>query len=92
MGLIRKHVVVTGKVQGVGYRRHARSCARALDLTGWVRNLPDRRKVELCFQGEQEAVNAMENWCRTGGSYFRVTDISVSEVIPVEGETEFQVR
>ena len=91
MTLTRKHVFVAGKVQGVGFRWHARTHANELGLTGWVRNLPDRR-VELCFQGEQEAVNEMEDWCRTGSSYFRVTGISVSEKAPVEDEIGFEIR
>ena len=92
MGLVRKHIIVTGKVQGVGYRWNARSRARTLGLTGWVRNLPDSRKVELYFQGEQEAVSEMENWCRTGGSYFRVTGVSIFDFLPVEDEAGFEIR
>jgi len=91
MNLTRKHVFVAGKVQGVGFRWAARDYARKIGLTGWVRNLPDRR-VELCFQGEQEAVNDMETWCRTGASRFKVTDISVSEDSVIEGETGFEIR
>ena len=91
MILTRKHVFVTGKVQGVGFRWNARDYASKLGLTGWVRNLPDSR-VELCFQGEQGAVNKMEDWCRTGASYFKVTGISVSENAPIEGETGFEIR
>ena len=91
MDSIRRHVYVTGKVQGVGFRWHARSYARKLGLTGWVRNLPDRR-VELCFQGSPEAVNNMENWCRTGSTHFRVTGVSVSEVMPVIDETSFEIK
>ncbi|MCL2010833.1 MAG: acylphosphatase, partial [Synergistaceae bacterium] len=82
MKLTRKHVFVAGKVQGVGFRWSARSRAAQLNLTGWVRNLPDRR-VELCFQGEQGAVDEMEDWCRTGPLCSRVTGISVSENTPV---------
>ena len=91
MKLTRKHVVVTGKVQGVGFRWSARSRANELGLTGWVRNLPDR-KVELCFQGEQGAVAEMEDWCRVGPLRSRVTSVSVSENAPVEGETGFEIR
>ena len=90
MTLTRKHVFVTGKVQGVGFRWSASSRASELGLTGWVRNLPDRR-VELCFQGEQGAVNEMEDWCRTGSSRFIVTRISAFEDEPVEGETGFKI-
>ena len=91
MKIARKHVIVSGKVQGVGYRRSARSRANELELTGWVRNLQDRR-VELCFQGEQGAVNEMEDWCRTGASWFRVTGITVSEDAPIEDEAGFEIR
>ena len=91
MKLTRKHVFVTGKVQGVGFRWSARDYASKLGLTGWVRNLPDSR-VELCFQGEQEVVNIMEDWCRSGASRFRVTGISVSVDALVEHETGFEIR
>ena len=91
MYLTRKHVFVAGKVQGVGFRYSARTRAGELGLTGWVRNLPDRR-VELCFQGKQDAVGKMEDWCRAGPLCSIVTGISVSENAPVEGETGFEVR
>jgi len=89
--IIRRHVFVAGKVQGVGYRWSARSRAGELGLTGWVRNLPDRR-VELCFQGSSEMVLEMEEWCRTGASRFRVADVSVSEETPLEDESSFEIR
>ena len=91
MKLTRKHVFVTGKVQGVGFRYSARSRACELGLSGWVRNLPDHR-VELCFLGEPGAVNKMEDWCRTGPPFSRVTGISMSEDAPVEGESDFEIR
>ena len=87
----RRHVFVTGRVQGVGFRWSARSRAGELGLTGWVRNLPDRR-VELCFQGEIGAVEEMEDWCRAGSPYSRVTGFSVSEEMTVAGESGFEIR
>jgi acylphosphatase len=89
--LSRRRVVVTGRVQGVGFRWSARSRASELDLTGWVRNLPDRR-VEICFQGETGAVDEMEDWCRAGSPYSYVRGITVSDDIPVDGENGFEVR
>jgi acylphosphatase len=91
MKLTRKHVFVAGKVQGVGFRWSARSRANELGLTGWVRNLPDR-SVELCFQGEQGAVDEMEDWCRAGPPCSRVTGITVTENAPIEDELGFEVR
>jgi acylphosphatase len=89
--LARRHVVVTGRVQGVGFRWNARSRASELGLTGWVRNLPDRR-VEICFQGTEGAVDEMEDWCRSGPPYSHVTGISVSEDAAVAGEKGFEIR
>ena len=91
MKLTRRHVFITGRVQGVGFRWSA--CARAceLGLTGWVRNLPDSG-VELCFQGEQGAVEQMEDWCRVGTPYSRVTGVSISEDALVANETDFEIR
>ena len=91
MKLTRKYVLVAGKVQGVGFRWNACSRASELGLSGWVRNLPDNR-VELCFQGEQGAVDKMENWCRTGPPCSRVIGIVVYEETLIEGETGFVVK
>jgi acylphosphatase len=89
--LSRRRVVATGRVQGVGFRWSARSRASELGLTGWVRNLPDRR-VEICFQGEKGAVDEMEDWCRSGSPYSRVAGIAVSEDAVVAGEKGFEIR
>jgi len=91
MEFSRRHVFVAGRVQGGGFRWSARSRASELGLTGWVRNLSDR-KVELCFQGELGAVDEMEDWCRTGSPYARVTGFSTSEETLVEGEIGFDIR
>ncbi|MDR2779890.1 MAG: acylphosphatase [Synergistaceae bacterium] len=89
--LSRRRVVVSGRVQGVGFRRSAWSRAAELGLTGWVRNLPDRG-VELCFQGETGAVDEMEDWCRVGSQWSNVRGITVSEEVPLDDEKRFEVR
>ena len=53
----RVRAIVTGRVQGVGYRASTVDEARAYGLTGWVRNLPDGR-VELQISGEENEVRA----------------------------------
>jgi acylphosphatase len=50
-------VFYEGRVQGVGFRYSVRQIAKGFNVTGWVRNLPDRR-VELQVSGEEEEVNA----------------------------------
>ena len=61
----RLHVIVSGRVQGVGFRWATEAKARELGLNGWVRNLPDGR-VEAEFEGIQASLDAMEAWCWQG--------------------------
>lgn len=52
---VRAHALVSGSVQGVGYRYFVRSLAQTAGLAGFARNLPDRR-VEVVLEGEEDAV------------------------------------
>ena len=52
----RLHVVFSGHVQGVGFRFTARSMAKELRITGWVRNCPDG-SVETVVEGEQAVLS-----------------------------------
>ena len=61
----RAHVRISGQVQGVFFRDTTREKARELNLTGWVKNLPDGR-VEAVFEGRSENVRQMINWCEDG--------------------------
>jgi acylphosphatase len=89
--LFRKRVVVTGRVQGVGFRRSALARAMELGLTGWARNLPDRA-VEICFQGGRWAVDEMEDWCRAGSPWSRVIGMTSADEAPLDYERGFEVR
>lgn len=82
---IRKYVLVSGKVQGVFFRSSTKKRAEELGLTGWVRNLEDGR-VEAVFEGDQEKVEKMIEWCRKGPNYAMVEDI---QVIPEKYTGEF---
>lgn len=71
-----RHLVVTGRVQGVGYRDALQAEARARGVTGWVRN---RRNgsVEAVLQGTPEAVKAIIGWARRGPPLARVAGVQV---------------
>jgi len=73
---IRARVLISGRVQGVFFRQSAATAARARDLAGSVRNLPDGR-VEAVFQGPRPDVEASIEWCRTGPPSAKVFDIQV---------------
>lgn len=73
----RVHVFVSGRVQGVFFRQKTKQQADSLGVNGWVRNLPDGR-VEAVFEGDEEAVKALVEYCYHGPSYARVTNIDAS--------------
>jgi acylphosphatase len=63
--LKRLHVVVRGRVQGVGFRWFARKTAERLGLAGWVKNLADG-SVEVVAEGDQSALDAFRQALRSG--------------------------
>jgi len=71
---VRAHVIISGKVQGVGFRFHTRIKARNLGLKGWVRNL-DNGDVEAVFEGQEDKVKEMIGWCKNGEHHAIVKDI-----------------
>ena len=74
--LVRRRVVVTGRVQGVWFRESMRIEAGRLGVTGWVRNRMDG-SVEAVVQGEAEAVEAMIRWACRGPEAADVRDLEV---------------
>ena len=86
----RAHVYVTGTVQGVYFRATTREEARSRGVDGWVRNLEDGR-VEAVFEGPEEDVEELVEFCHEGPEAARVEDVAVSDEDP-EGEGRFRVR
>ena len=90
MSRTRAHVHVTGRVQGVYYRANPRDAAHDRGVDGWVRNLPDGR-VEAVFEGPEDAVEAMVEWCHEGSPAARVEDVTAEYGDP-EGLSGFEIR
>ena len=86
----RAKVIVRGSVQGVFFRVEARDRARSLGLAGWVRNVHDGT-VEAVFEGEDERVESMVEWCRRGPAGARVEKVDVDWSEP-EGDQGFSIR
>jgi len=90
MDRTRAHVYVSGTVQGVYFRATTRDRARERGVDGWVRNLDDGR-VEAVFEGPEEDVEAMIEFCHEGSDAARVEDVDVTVEEPA-GEDGFEVR
>ena len=85
-----KHLLVKGKVQGVFFRATAKEVAEKIGVTGWVKNTDDG-KVEVLAQGDLEALDQFEDWCRKGPSKARVDDFQKEET-EAERFAEFNVH
>lgn len=87
---IRDHMIITGDVQGVGFRYRAKHAAELLGVTGWVRNEWDG-SVEMEAQGTKEQMNEMFLLIAKG-SYIQINHISHKEMPLDEEERGFYVR
>lgn len=76
MKFARAHVIISGDVQGIGFRFHTRIKARNLGMKGFVRNL-DSGEVEAVFEGEEDKVKEMIEWCKKGPNYALVKNVKV---------------
>ncbi len=81
-----KHLSITGRVQGIGYRAAFQAEARRLRLSGWVRNRHDG-SVEASISGTADAVDKMIEWARQGPAGARVHGVQIadSEEAPESG-------
>jgi acylphosphatase len=88
--VIRRRVIVHGRVQGVFFRDSVRRLALQRGVAGWVSNRWDGT-VEAVFEGEQDAVERLVDFCRAGPRGAQVDSVEVSEEEP-EVLTGFSVR
>ncbi|MDO5735109.1 MAG: acylphosphatase [Propionibacteriaceae bacterium] len=86
----RIHAIISGQVQGVGFRYHTQRVSERLQLTGWVRNLPDGT-VEAEVEGDQESVEKLLAWLGDGPAGARVRHVRVTDITPAGG-SGFDVR
>ena len=82
--------IISGRVQGVGFRFFTEAAAMREGIDGWVRNLPDGR-VEVAAEGDADAMDRFERSVRHGPPAARVDDVDVTENVPT-GATGFRTR
>jgi len=87
----RIRVFVRGIVQGVNFRYQTKKNAAKLGVSGWVRNLPDGR-IEAVFEGEQEGVEKMVEFCKTGTFSAIVQDVTVKQEDWTGEYDKFEIR
>ncbi|BCS33556.1 acylphosphatase [Luteitalea sp. TBR-22] len=83
------HVIVSGRVQGVGFRAFVADAARSEGLDGWVKNLPDG-SVEVQAEGDVEALRRLEWKLWQGPPMSRVDEVATEDVVPT-GATGFRI-
>ncbi len=89
--LVRAHVVISGKVQGVFFRMETLEEARKTGVSGWVKNKQDGT-VEAVFEGEKALVDSVIQWCRQGPPVSMVDNVDI-EWEPYTGKfTGFSIR
>ncbi|MDP5228711.1 MULTISPECIES: acylphosphatase [Arthrobacter] len=87
---VRLHAIVSGTVQGVGFRYWTRAEAEGLGLTGGVGNLPDGT-VEVIAEGTRDAVTDLLDWLRSGDTPGRVGEVEAQLEEPSGGFPGFSV-
>ncbi len=72
-------IILSGRVQGVGFRYHVESVAGKYDICGYVKNTIDN-KVEVVCQGEEENLKPFIDEVKKGPAFSAVTDVKIEEV------------
>jgi acylphosphatase len=88
---VARRYVVSGRVQGVGFRYFAQEMAGREGLSGRVRNLPDGR-VEVEAEGDEETLARFEATLWRGPSHARVDNVEVESTVPTGRHTGFEIR
>ena len=88
---VARRYVVSGRVQGVGFRFFAEAAAAREGVHGWVRNLPDGR-VEISAEGEADAMDRFEHKISHGPPQARVSGVQRDEELPEGRQSGFTVR
>jgi len=87
----RVHVVISGRVQGVWFRATTKQKAEQLGLAGWVRNTSDGN-VEAVFEGEENCVQKILDWCHHGPPFSKVENVEVKNESPTNGFDSFSIK
>jgi acylphosphatase len=85
------YLVISGRVQGVGFRYFVWHRAEELHITGWVRNTPEG-KVEIEAEGELQNLETFIDLVKIGPTRAIIRSLSVSDISPPRNFTSFIIR
>ena len=89
--IVARRFLISGRVQGVGFRWFAHDAAVREGVAGWVRNLPDGR-VEALVEGDAEAVTRVERALRSGPRGASVDNVYVESEMPGGAYRQFDIE
>ena len=88
---VARRYVISGRVQGVGFRYFIEAAAAREGIHGWVRNLPDGR-VEASAEGDADAIDRFEGKLHQGPPGARVDRVDIEDTVPATRDAGFTVR
>jgi acylphosphatase len=89
--LVARRLLLSGRVQGVGFRYFAADAAEREGLGGWVQNREDGR-VEILVEGDEQAVLRFEAKVRRGPAGARIVNVRVDDDVPSDHTAGFRIR
>ncbi|MBI5416903.1 acylphosphatase [Candidatus Poribacteria bacterium] len=92
--MIAANIIVSGLVQGVGYRAFVLDKAKKMgEITGWVRNLPNGNKVEVFAEGTSEDIDSLIEKLKQGPSLSKIKEVSIERTeIKIRKYDDFSIR
>ncbi|MCZ6680754.1 MAG: acylphosphatase [Candidatus Poribacteria bacterium] len=88
---MQRHILISGRVQGIGFRYFTKQNAMQLGIHGYAKNLPDGT-VEVVAEGDNATLDQFMTILRKGPPAAKVDDVKV-EARPFSGEyTTFEIR
>ncbi len=87
--MIRRHYLFKGELQGLGFRNNVRNTALSLNISGWIKNLPDG-SVEMEAEGRENDLQTLESLIKNP-KWAYIEEI-IKEDIPAAGEREFRIK
>lgn len=88
---MQNHLLVSGQVQGVGFRVATQNIADALGIVGWVQNLNDGR-VEILAEGKTDSLKQLVLWAKQGPNYANVSNVTVETLSAFGKFKDFSIR